>query len=193
MKPILGVVSVLVLTVVISATVFVALQPTDSAPKAADLNQVNGNGLVGDDAFVDKDTPTKNFGSSPVLWADGESEKISYIKLNLASLAGKDIKSANLHLFVNNPALQPSQIWDVPTSSWTGDTITYNVRPLLGSQIGTINGGTAGSWLDVDLTQFVKDNVGKVVSIAITTNDPGGLSFNSSKAPFNKLELQIVE
>lgn len=191
---ILGIVGVLALVLVLPVAIFMVGQnqnPSSQASVDSSLPQNGPIGYVVEDSFVDSDNPGKNFGSAPVLWSDGESKKITYIKFNLESLAGKNIQSAILKLFVNHASEGEVLVKVVPVSSWTGGSITYNVRPLAEEVIASINGGSVGEWVEVDLTQFVQQNVGKVVSVAIESNDPNGLSFNSLESPFDKIELDV--
>lgn len=190
----LTIVTMLVLPIAVFATVFVIGQgSTSTQTRAADPNQVEAGSYIAASTFVDSDTPDKNYGESTTLWADGESKKITYIKFNLADLAGKNIKSAVLKMFVTHGSEGVEQINMVPVSAWLPNEITYSVRPLVGEQIATINGGQNGEWVSVDLTSFVKEHAGQVVSVAISSDDPNGLAFNSAKAPFDRMELVVEE
>lgn len=193
---ILGVVGVLALVLVLPVALFMVGQnqnPSTNASVSSELPENSPTGYIVEDAFVDADTPNKNFGGAPILWADGESRKIAYIKFNLVSLEGKDIESAILKMFVSHASEGVSDVKLVATSTWTGDTITYSVRPLPEAVVTTISGGNVGEWMEVDLTQFVQGNVGKVVSVAIENANPNGLAFNSLESPFEKIELVVTE
>lgn len=194
MKKTLSIVGVLSLVLLLPVALFVLGQQTGFENRAGDANQISAPGFIADSAFVDAETPTKNYGASSTLWADGESIKIAYIKFNLTELAGKEVKSAVLKLFVTHTSAGVQEIKVVSVSAWTGDTITYSVRPLVGDElVTTFDGGAAGAWVEVNLTDFVRANAGQVVSVAISSDDPNGLAFNSSKAPFDKMELIIEE
>ncbi len=197
MAKVLGMVGVLALVLVIPVTVILIGQNQTYKSNAAtklELESAAEGNLVAEDSYVDSDTPDANFASEPMVWADGVSKKIAYIKLNLTSLAGKNIQSAKLKVFVNYPASSPVEVKVVPVSTWSSDNLTYNVRPLPSNTVvTTINGGTKGEFMEIDLTDFVKQNTGNVVSLALETNDPGGFSINSLDAPFNKPELIVVE
>ncbi len=191
-----GVVGVLALVLVLPVAVFLVGQNQNPGSKAANnvlLPDGTPAGFVAEDAFVDEETPSKNFGLVPTLWADGQSRKITYIKLNLSSLAGKEVKKAVLKLYVTHESSGLLEIKEVPASSWTEKTITYSVRPLTGDAITSVSGGVAGSWVEIDLTEFVRKNAGGVASLAIESSDPNGLAFNSVESPFNKLELVVDE
>lgn len=192
MRKTLSIVGVLSLVLFLPVGLFVLGQQTGFENRAGDANQISAPGLIADSAFVDAETPTKNYEASSTLWADGESIKIAYIKFNLTELAGKEVKSAVLKLFVTHTSAGGQEIKLVPVSVWTGDTITYGVRPLVGDElVATFAGGAAGQWVEVNLTDFVRANAGQVVSVAISSDDPNGLAFNSSKAAFNRLELVV--
>ncbi len=193
---ILGIVGVLALVLVLPVAIFMVGQNQNPSSQASTNSALPENGPVGyivEDAFVDSDSPDKNFGGAPVLWADGESRKIAYIKFNFEKLAGKTISSAVLKLFVSHASEGTFEVKAVPVSTWTGDTITYSVRPLPEEVVTTISGNQIGEWVGVDLTQFVQQNAGKVASLAIEGMDPNGLSFNSLESPFDKIELVVEE
>lgn len=192
---VLGVVGVLALVLVLPVALFLVGQNQNPSSQANVNSSLPGNapaGFIVEDAFVDADNPARNFGSAPVLWSDGVSKKITYIKFNLESLAGKSIQSAELRMFVSHTSSGVSEIKAVPVSAWTADSITYSVRPLPEEVITTINGGNVGQWVEIDLTQFVQQNAGRVASIAIESSDPNGLSFNSLESSFDKLELVVA-
>lgn len=191
---VLGIVGVLALVLVLPVAIFMVGQNQNPSSQASVDTSLPQNGPVGfivEDAFVDSDNPGRNFGSAPVLWSDGESKKITYIKFNLESLSGKSIQSAVLKMFVNHASEGEVFVKVVPVSAWIGDSITYNVRPLTEEVVATIDGGSVGEWVEVDLTQFVQQNAGKVASIAIESDDPNGISFNSLESPFDKIELDV--
>lgn len=191
MVKVLSIVGVLSLVLVITATVFIAGQPTSSTPKASDQNRISKPGYVADSAFVDEETPKKNFGDSAVLWADGVPKRIAYIKLNLSSLSGGNVTRADLRLFVTNESTGVSQVKFVPISTWSGNTITYSARPLPTETVTEFSKGKTGEWLSVDLTDFVNKHKGEIVSVAISSSSPEGFGFNSIRSPFGKLELLV--
>ena len=189
-----GLLVLLALVVVLPAAVFVVMQPSNPRSNAADLNSsqnARANGMVVDGSFVDSDTPNKNFGEAPVLWSDGNSKKIMFFKLDLAKLEPSKVNSANLKLTVVHGSEGEFQVINVPVSTWTGDTITYNVRPLPGETVTKFKGVNGGQELIIDLTDFVKANAGKVASIMIQTGDPNGLSVNSLVSSYAPPELVV--
>ena len=119
------------------------------------------------DAFVTKSNPTSNYGRNSKLKVDGKPIKLSYLKFDLSSLAGKTILSSTLNLSVSNSSTSIQNLYDVDDISWVETGITYNNKPPVGSLITTIPGGTINKWTSVDVTNYVQSKAGQIFSIAM--------------------------
>ncbi|OGG19233.1 hypothetical protein A2721_00140 [Candidatus Gottesmanbacteria bacterium RIFCSPHIGHO2_01_FULL_47_48] len=163
--------------------------PNRAAEQAENLPVPTRVGALVDDAYVDADVPTKNLGEEAVLWADGSSVKISYLKFDLSGKTASSIRSAVLRLKVTHASEGAQTIYAVADSSWTEKAITYGNRPSLGQALGKIQGTKVGEKVEIDLTPYAKSKAGGMMSVALGSSDPGGLAVGSKEAVIGGAEL----
>lgn len=193
----LSIFAVALMLLVLPVALFLMGQPEtkfDTRSKASDGEngqEATAPGFVIDDVYVDSDLPNKSLSGATTLWADGQSTKISYLKFNLSPLLGKTISSAKLRLFVTHTATPVQNVYAVSDVSWKGQGVTFASRPALGEILAKIDGGTQGDWVEVDLTKYTQDNIGKLMAVAIGSNNINGLGFNSTFAASQKPELVV--
>lgn len=130
------------------------------------------------DAYVDSDSPEKNFGSSSELHVDEEpSFKISYLKFDLGSLVGENILDAKLRLRVAEEGGAASSTTQnvklADSSNWGENSINYNNRPLLSTHLGEITSGDAsqGVWQEIDVTESIIDYLGQTITFGIDASE----------------------
>lgn len=132
----------------------------------------------------------KNFGSETVLKVDGSPIVNTYMKFDLSSLAGKNIKGAVLRL-KNSTSVDSNINVNSTVTTWVENTIKYTNKPVAGTAITSFKSGTAEYPAYVDLTNFVNTNKGGVVSILMTTSSADGYYFNSKEATSDKPTLIV--
>ncbi len=110
----------------------------------------------------------------------------------------QNVGSAKLRLWVtdSSPHNQTVRKQDHITYPWKETTITYNTRQPLGSALGVISKGTAGTWVEVtspELTSYVSEKKGGVLALGINTtaSQYNGIDFSSREAA-NKPQLVIT-
>lgn len=117
------------------------------------------------DAYVDAGQPDGNFGTRDTLWhktVGSESfTRQSYMRFNLAPLAGRDVQQATLTMH----SLSPDKRVNMRTSfvaddSWTEPGLTWNNRPSAGPTL--LNWSPAADSIDrLDLTvRTAQENAG---------------------------------
>jgi len=74
------------------------------------------------------------------------------------------------------------------TGAWNESTLTYNNRPTIGTTlIASFKGdGLVGANKDIDLTNFIIANRGKIVTLVINSTSTDGFDFNSREASTGK-------
>ncbi len=132
----------------------------------------------------------KNFGSETVLKVDGSPIVNTYMKFDLSSLAGKNIKGAVLRL-KNSTSVDSTINVNSTVTTWVENTIKYTNKPAAGTAITSFKSGTAEYPAYVDLTNFVNTNKGGVVSILMTASSADGYYFNSKEATSDKPTLIV--
>ena len=138
------------------------------------------------DTHVRSDNPNANFGANVALEVDGSPLKVVYLKFDLSSLLGKTLQAAKLRFYVVDSTSGQIAIKQVENTSWDELSMTYTTRATPGSLITTFNGGTSGSWVEVDVTAGVNGRLGQIVSFALDETNSNGLDFSSREATINK-------
>jgi beta-glucanase (GH16 family) len=137
------------------------------------------------DTYVDSSSHSTNFGSDHSLYADATPTKISYLKFDTASLAGKTIASAKLRIKTTADASAGSSntqdVRLVDNTTWTEDAVTYNNKPAASPGIlGSISDASPNTIYDIPLDiSLLQPKVGHVLSLAIDSSGDDGLYFYS--------------
>ncbi|GIW62019.1 MAG: hypothetical protein KatS3mg089_0871 [Patescibacteria group bacterium] len=145
------------------------------------------------DTFVRKDHPTRNYGSSTHLESDGDTRAISYLKFDLRALAGKSLTTAQLSLTITNPSKQAHYIYLLTNTAWEESTINYATRiEPTNSPIASIPPSDKGKKLTINLTPALKNHLGEIITLAITSSSSDGMDFYSKEAASGKPLLSIA-
>ena len=134
-----------------------------------------------DDASVSSTAPEISKGSETKLNVSADPKEITYLKFNLANLAGKDVMSAQLNIYIENGKNVTQKVKLVDSSNWNESTLNFNNKPLLGANIANISTKQFGKYLKLDLTNAVKQNIGGYLSIGIEHTKKVGYSVYASK------------
>jgi beta-glucanase (GH16 family) len=143
----------------------------------------------GQDTYVDKSEPKKNFGGGSTTFSDGDPTKITYLKYDLSQLAGRKILSAVLHLTTANQdgAESPDShdVVLVEDTSWQEKEMTFQNRPdTSGPVLGTLpKADNAHTSYEVPLdASQLQPYLGKEVSLAIQSSGTDGLYFYAKES-----------
>ena len=165
------------------------MQPT-SVPTTAPTGTLSLLPIA--DTYASAQSPSENFGSSPILKVDGKPVHITYLKFDLSSLTGKDIHSAKLRLYITHGSPDKESVKLVPDGSWNESTLTYKSDTYaLTTLIGTVPAAASGKWVEIDITAAVAANAGHLLSIGIASTATDGIQFYSKESETNKPLLVI--
>ncbi|MHC4194870.1 MAG: CBM96 family carbohydrate-binding protein, partial [Planctomycetota bacterium] len=162
--------------------------PVWSFTTAADGTSVQSNPT--DDALVNHNSPTTNYGSDTFLAVrgDGTSKgRNSFLKFTVSGVSGPVI-SARLKMYSEN-VTQSVTAKAVSNTSWTEGAITWNNQPTIGSTLDTKT-PSASSWVEFDVANQVTGN-GTYSFCLQGSNDSTGQSFTSSEGT-NKPVLEVT-
>mgnify|MGYP001565121797 CR=1 FL=1 len=132
-------------------------------------------------------TNTKNYGGEAKLSVDGSPVSLSYLKFDLTSLTSKTITNAILRLNISDSSSGTQKIYTT-NDAWTETTLNYNNRPLIGTLMiaSFVGSGSVGINKDIDITSFVKANLGKVVTLVVNSTSSDGFDFKSRESSSGK-------
>ncbi|WP_238403912.1 DUF7594 domain-containing protein [Paenibacillus paridis] len=138
-----------------------------------------------EDSFVRGGTyGSDNYGSQTTLTikkrdSDASYAREAYLKFNKSTVTGT-INSAKIKLYVNslhsNSTSVPIRAFGINNQAWTESTLKYSNRPTeAGTSQGSDTASAAGSYIYLDVTSFVKNFSGSVISFRIVglTEDVG--------------------
>jgi hypothetical protein len=128
------------------------------------------------DATVKASYPTSNYGLRDILQVDGKSKKTVYMKFDLSTVSR--VSAAVLRVNVTDPSNGVQYIHEATHNQWSEDELTYNNQPGISSQITTINGANRGE-LSIDLTDFIREQLGRTITLVLSSSNKNGLYFES--------------
>lgn len=133
-----------------------------------------------------------NYGLKNTAIVDGSPAITTYLKFDLASLAGKDISRAVLRIKVANDASSAVQsINMVDNNAWTETGLTYNNRPALGSAVASFTSPLANTWIEIDVTSQVLAARGQWLSLGIQEISSNSMNLYSRESASGKPILLI--
>ncbi|WP_240720828.1 Ig-like domain-containing protein [Pseudarthrobacter sp. NamE2] len=146
------------------------------------------------DSYVSSGSGTTNYGTSSVLSVDNSPVEVTYLKFDLTQLAGKTLESATLQLrSAGSGSTGTQNVKLVADDSWTEGGITYNLRPTLGSSVGTFGPTTTNTNYSITLTaSSLAGELGQMLSLGMDANSSDGLDLNSKEASSGAYAPKLV-
>jgi phosphatidylinositol-3-phosphatase len=108
------------------------------------------------DAYVSASYPSTNYGSLTRLRVDGSPDVHSYLRFSVSGLGGLPILNATLRIYANSASSSGLTAKTVSDNSWGETTITYSNMPALGTTLTTSGAVAAGTWVNMDVSAYVK-------------------------------------
>jgi calcineurin-like phosphoesterase family protein len=136
-----------------------------------------------DDAYVQVDKPTTNFGSSTNVYAvAGTAVKRSYLRFPLDALSGCSLVSAKLGLYVTDQASKGGTFAPVPDHTWTEKTLTWQNAPTVPtSPTVTLGAAALNTRVTVDVTSLVQAG-DATLDLAISSASTDRVGYSSKEA-----------
>jgi hypothetical protein len=154
---------------------------TPTASQAATLTF-----LPTDDTYVQEDVPNSNFGGDQTTIVDGSPRRYAFLKYNVSGIGTAKVTKTVLRLSTDTDpagaaAVMGGLFQNVPDTTWTQGTLTWNNQPVADSAIlGRLGPVSAGTTYDVDVTGLVtKDGT---VTVRISSTDGDGTGYYATEA-----------
>ena len=145
------------------------------------------------DSFVRNSSPTTNYGKQTLVETDTSPLTVSYLKFNLAPLAGKTILKATLKFKVSEPSAQTQTLQNVNSSSWTETGLTYNNRPGFSGAITTFKAASTNSVVGLNIANAVNAKKGSEISLGITSAGDDRATYYSREASSGNRPVLVIE
>jgi hypothetical protein len=143
------------------------------------------------DAYVTKQYPSTNYGSNPALRADGSPIVRSYLRFAVTGVNGLPVQAASIRLYAGSSNSTGFSVSALGNNTWSESTITYNTAPAPGSIINKSKSFSAGSWVSVDISSYIKSD--GTYNLVVSTSSPTSIKLSSretaSQAPQLVLSL----
>ena len=119
------------------------------------------------------------------MWVDGSPKALAFIKFDLSSLSGKEVLNAKIRLKVANIRNAQSK-GNFRVSSvkeeWSERTVNYKNMPTIVSKISSFGSVKKNQTVEIDVTSWVKQNLGKKATLSIEDLSADDASFRSKNA-----------
>jgi calcineurin-like phosphoesterase family protein len=143
-----------------------------------------------DDAYVQSDLPTTNFGSDSRIVVDNSPVKNMLLKFTVSGIGTGNIVSARLRLYCVDPSPFGGNFRRVADTTWSQENVNWNTAPAAdASSLATLGAVAAGNWYEVDVTSLVTGD-GTFSLRTISTSSDG--AYYSSKEGTAGFAPQLV-
>ncbi len=137
------------------------------------------------DGYVSASNPATNYGTGTTLRVDASPRTVSYLRFNVAGLAGQKVTQALLKIYANSASTQGLVAKSVSDDNWGETTLNYNNAPAMGSTLASSGAVPAGKWITLDVTAYITGS--GMFSIGVTTPGSTAISLaareSGTKAP----------
>jgi parallel beta-helix repeat protein len=143
-----------------------------------------------EDAYLHQSNAATNYGSSSQLRVDGSPVNDILLKFLVAGIGANDVVDARLRLYNTNSSSTGGNVFRVPDSSWSQDTVTWATAPAADPTLivafATVK---PGAYYDVDVqTAVVADGY---LTFRLTSTSANGAYYSSIEGG-NSPELVIT-
>ena len=141
------------------------------------------------DAYVIQSYPSNNYGSSTSLRADASPVTRTYVRFTVQGLNGATVQSAKVRFYAKSSNSTGLTVSAVSDNTWTESGITYNNAPVPGTKINSSKSFTSGTWVEVDVSGYVKSEA--TYNIAVTTSSSKNINLSSREASTKAPQLVV--
>ncbi len=141
------------------------------------------------DAYVISTSAGRNYGTATTLRVDSSPVTHSYLSFAVSGVGGGTVQSAVLRIYANSANTTGYAVHSVADNTWTETGINYTNSPAVGSVINNSAAFSAGAWVAVDVTSYVKAD--GTYNLAIDTTNTTNTSLASREAA-NKPQLVVT-
>jgi hypothetical protein len=142
------------------------------------------------DATVKSSYPNTDFGSALTLRVDASPNVHNHLKFSVSGLNGATITSAKLRFYAKSSSSSGLTAHPVSSNSWSESTINYNNMPAMGSAIATSAAVSAGTWVTINVSSYVKSQ--GTWGFAVTTPGSTAISLASRESGANAPRLVLT-
>jgi hypothetical protein len=130
------------------------------------------------DAYVDESLPESSFGSATSLWVDASPVKQSFLRFDVAGIAGRTVSGMRLRLHVTDAAPIGGRVFQISSNDWD-ESMTWLTRPSVdGPLLGDFAQVEDEEWYEADLGPWAIHGDGPI-SVALDSVEADGARWGS--------------
>lgn len=134
-----------------------------------------------DDAEIQKNEPTANFGAAKTMMADASPVKNYLTKFVVSGINGRNVTSAKLKLYNTNNSSKGEKFWPVASNNWKESSLTWSNAPnAAATPIFSLGGTRKGNTYEVDVSSYIRSD--GTFSLRATTSGQDGTGFATKEA-----------
>ena len=141
------------------------------------------------DSYTHQGNPNTNYGTANTIRVDGSPQVTSYLRFTVSGLGGQVIGQATLLIHANSSSTQGLAANAVADNTWDERTINYTNAPPLGSTLATSPAVKSGSWISLDVTNYVTEE--GIYTFGVTTPGSTAISLSSRESGANSPQLIV--
>ncbi|NOK35443.1 DNRLRE domain-containing protein [Corallococcus exercitus] len=145
------------------------------------------------DTMADATQPDTGFASAQTLYADASPRRQPYLRFTLSGVEGV-ITSAKLRVYVVDGSQDGPAVYGV-RPDWSVNSLTWNKAPaVLTQKLADVGAVSAGTWVEYDVSSWVKANVHDYAfTLVSTTSDGTGIEANDAPGSNNPRLVLTVQ
>lgn len=144
-----------------------------------------------DDATVRESRPDRNLGGDDEVKVDLSSRKDGLFKFDVVGVGSQSVSRATLRAYVTNSSGYPGAVHVTSDTSWTEDTVTWNLAPAPdGATFTTTDEPDRDTWIEWDVTAAVSGDGAFSVRLDSISSNSVGLA-SKEHVSGNRAELVV--
>ena len=110
-----------------------------------------------DDAYVQADLPSSNYGSAASMVVDSDPEKDLLLKFAVSGIGSGEVANATLRIYcVGGAVVTGGGFGGAVDNAWEESSVNWNTAPAAGPiSVSSLGPVTAGNWYDLDVTPLI--------------------------------------
>jgi hypothetical protein len=142
------------------------------------------------DTFIISLYPNNAYGGSSITRVDGSPVARTYLRFTVSGLKGATVRSAILRVYATSSNSSGITVSRLNNNTWKESTLTYKNAPPPGTALKTSPAITAGRWVAINLTGYVKAD--GTYNLVLTPRNTISVTFAARESGANAAQLVIT-
>jgi hypothetical protein len=143
------------------------------------------------DGYVAQANPSANYGKAADLRVRTTPAMRSYLRFTVSGLGGLAIANARLQVYANTGSPAGLRARAVPADNWGENTLTFSNAPALGGALAASSAVAADTWVNLNVTSYVKSTGTYSFALISPTVTPISLASREAGAKAPRLVITL--